>query len=87
MSSPAWGRTEKPHSNRKDWENIKQMLPFIWNSTMDEMEQLGVRILSSPKPGEAFDNELITFLYAGHGLNFEVIETTKRRSIKSNEEM
>ncbi|MBT4195543.1 MAG: ABC transporter ATP-binding protein/permease [Gammaproteobacteria bacterium] len=30
MSSPAWGRTEKPHSNRKDWENIKQMFPFIW---------------------------------------------------------
>ena len=30
MSSPAWGRTEKPNSNRKDWENIKQMFPFIW---------------------------------------------------------
>ena len=30
MASPAWGRTEKPSSNRKDWENIKQMLPFIW---------------------------------------------------------
>ncbi|MCP4076865.1 MAG: ABC transporter ATP-binding protein/permease [Gammaproteobacteria bacterium] len=30
MSSPAWGRTEKPHTNRQDWENIKQMFPFIW---------------------------------------------------------
>ena len=30
MGSPAWGRTEKPHSNRDDWENIKQMLPFMW---------------------------------------------------------
>jgi len=30
MSSPAWGRTEKPHSDRTDWQNIKQMLPFIW---------------------------------------------------------
>lgn len=30
MGSPAWGRTEKPHSNRKDWDNIKQMFPFIW---------------------------------------------------------
>ncbi len=24
------GRTEKPHSNREDWENIKEMFPFIW---------------------------------------------------------
>ncbi len=30
MASPAWGRTEKPNSNRNDWENIKQMFPFIW---------------------------------------------------------
>ena len=30
MGSPAWGRTEKPHSNRDDWENIRQMFPFIW---------------------------------------------------------
>ena len=28
--SSARGRTEKPHSNREDWENIKQMFPFIW---------------------------------------------------------
>ena len=53
------------------------------NSTMDKLEQFGARVLSSPQPGEAFDNELITFLYAGHGLNFELIETGKRRSIKS----
>jgi len=31
MGSPAWGRTSKPHSNRKDWTNIKQMMPFIWD--------------------------------------------------------
>ncbi len=30
MGSPAWGRTERPHTNRDDWENIKQMFPFIW---------------------------------------------------------
>lgn len=30
MASPAWRRTEKPHSNRDDWENIRQMFPFIW---------------------------------------------------------
>lgn len=31
MASALWGRTSKPHSNRKDWYNIKQMLPFIWD--------------------------------------------------------
>lgn len=30
MASAAWGRTSKPHSNRKDWSNIKKMMPFIW---------------------------------------------------------
>lgn len=30
MASAAWGRTSKPHSNRKDWANIKKMMPFIW---------------------------------------------------------
>ncbi len=30
MASPAWGRTEKPHANRDDWHNIRQMFPFIW---------------------------------------------------------
>lgn len=30
MASPAWGRTEKPHSDRNDWQNIRQMFPFIW---------------------------------------------------------
>jgi ATP-binding cassette, subfamily B, heavy metal transporter len=30
MASPAWRRTEKPHSNRDDWQNIRQMFPFIW---------------------------------------------------------
>ncbi len=31
MSSPAWGRTEKPHGDRTDWQNIRRMLPFIWS--------------------------------------------------------
>ncbi len=30
MSSPAWGRTEKPNKNRQDWDNIQEMFPFIW---------------------------------------------------------
>jgi len=31
MASAAWGRTSKPHSNRKDLNNIKKMMPFIWD--------------------------------------------------------
>ncbi len=31
MVSAAWGRTSKPHTNRKDWTNIKKMMPFIWD--------------------------------------------------------
>lgn len=31
MVSAAWGRTSSPHSNRKDWYNIKKMMPFIWD--------------------------------------------------------
>ncbi|MDH3387940.1 MAG: ABC transporter transmembrane domain-containing protein, partial [Gammaproteobacteria bacterium] len=27
---PAFGRTEKEHSNRQDWQNIRAMLPYIW---------------------------------------------------------
>ena len=28
---PAFGRTEKEHSNRQDWDNIRDMLPYIWD--------------------------------------------------------
>jgi len=30
MVAAARGRTEKPHGNRRDWDNIKRMMPFIW---------------------------------------------------------
>jgi ATP-binding cassette subfamily B protein len=28
---PAGGRTEKEHSNREDWRNIRAMVPYIWD--------------------------------------------------------
>ena len=28
---PAFGRTEKEHSNREDWRNIRAMSPYIWD--------------------------------------------------------
>jgi methylmalonyl-CoA/ethylmalonyl-CoA epimerase len=46
-----------------------------------EMELLkgkGLRILTIPQPGEAFENENIAFLFAKHGLNIELIDTSKK---------
>ncbi len=37
---------EKPHNNRKDWNNIKRMLPYIWDFKGRVMLALGCLILS-----------------------------------------
>jgi methylmalonyl-CoA/ethylmalonyl-CoA epimerase len=39
----------------------------------------GARVIAAPAPGEAFDDQLIAFLYLGLGLNIEVIDTDRRR--------
>lgn len=45
------------------------------------LEQLGLRVLAAPAAGEAFDDELIAFGYAGSGLNIELIDTDRRRDL------
>lgn len=49
---------------------------------------LGMRVVAPPQPGEAFEDEPIAFVYAGQGLNVEIIETEKRarrlRSVPSS---
>jgi methylmalonyl-CoA/ethylmalonyl-CoA epimerase len=45
---------------------------------MERMKVLGLRVLAAPQPGEAFENEDIAFVYAGHGLNIELVDTDKR---------
>ena len=45
---------------------------------IDELQKLGCRLITSLQPGEAFDNEKFAFLYAGNGLNIELIYTDKR---------
>lgn len=45
-----------------------------------ELGGRGARLIASPQPGEAFDDHLIAFLYAGLGLNVEVIDTGERRA-------
>lgn len=50
-------------------------------SQLAALEKLGLRVLAQPAPGEAFDEELIAFGYAGSGLNIELIDTDKRRDL------
>ncbi len=45
---------------------------------IDELRGAGFRILAEPEPGEAFENEMIAFIYATQGLNIELIDTDKR---------
>jgi methylmalonyl-CoA/ethylmalonyl-CoA epimerase len=42
------------------------------------LEALGLRVVAPPQPGEAFEDEPIAFVYAGDGLNVEIIDTEKR---------
>ena len=45
-------------------------------SETQRLRSLGLRVLSPPEAGEAFENHQIAFIYAtGIGLNFELIDT------------
>lgn len=48
---------------------------------LSRLNALGMRTLSPPQPGEAFENEPIAFVYAQPGLNVELIDTTKRAGL------
>ena len=50
------------------------------NAQLAELAGRGLRILSAPEPGEAFDDHPIAFGYAGCGLNLELIDTDARRA-------
>lgn len=45
---------------------------------LEQLTAKGARILTMPEPGEAFGNENISFIFAGQGLNIELIDTNKR---------
>ena len=45
------------------------------DSELERLKELGLRILTWPQPGEAFENENIAFIFAKHGLNIELIES------------
>lgn len=50
-------------------------------ASLGECEARGLRVLAAPAPGEAFDDALIAFGYAGLGLNVELIDTDRRRGL------
>ena len=43
-----------------------------------DLKNKGLRLLSPPEAGEAFENEKIVFFYGKHGLNIEIIDTDKK---------
>lgn len=63
-------------------------LCFKCEDVEKELERLsianGVRVLRKPEPGEAFENNKIAFLFAGQGMNVELIDTGKKSAIVEN---
>jgi methylmalonyl-CoA/ethylmalonyl-CoA epimerase len=53
-------------------DNLESQIPILCDK--------GGRLITEPKPGEAFNNNLIAFLYAGNNLNIELIETNIKKS-------
>ena len=63
-------------------------LCFLCDNIEEELLRLkkeGLHLLAPPQPGEAFENENIAFIYAGKGLNIELIDTKKRAQIITDE--
>lgn len=59
-------------------------LCFRCTKIVDEisrLQEMGLRVLAEPQPGEAFENENIVFIYAKQGLNIELIDTDKRAGL------
>ena len=48
------------------------------DSELCRLRAHGVRVLAHPQPGEAFADEKIAFVYAGQGLNIELIDTEEK---------
>jgi methylmalonyl-CoA/ethylmalonyl-CoA epimerase len=48
------------------------------DAELARLHALGLRVIAPPQPGEAFGDERIAFVYAGDGLNIELIDTLER---------
>jgi len=45
------------------------------NLEIQRLKEMGLRIITPPESGEAFENQNIAFVYANFGLNIELIDT------------
>lgn len=51
------------------------------NEKIDELTDKGLRLLTSPRPGEAFNNHNIVFMLAKYGMNVELIDTDEKAGL------
>jgi len=48
------------------------------NDEITRLKSLGLRVITNPQPGEAFENNQIAFLLGNQALNIELIDTHKK---------
>ena len=48
------------------------------NEEVARLKGLGLRVITNPQPGEAFENNQIAFLLGNQALNIELIDTDKK---------
>jgi methylmalonyl-CoA/ethylmalonyl-CoA epimerase len=48
------------------------------NEEISRLKSLGLRVITNPEPGEAFENNQIAFLLGNQELNIELIDTDKK---------
>ena len=72
--SPLWATLKKGEGLHHICFKVEDV-----KAACDDLADRGARILAPPEPGEAFDDNLIAFLYLGVGLNVELIDTDDRR--------
>lgn len=72
--SPLWGFLKRGEGLHHVCFKVAEV-----TAACDAMTAGGARVIAAPAPGEAFDDHLIAFCYAGHGLNVEFIDTDARR--------
>ena len=48
------------------------------NEEITRLKSFGLRVITNPQPGEAFENNQIAFLLGNQALNIELIDTDKK---------
>jgi len=57
------------------------------DTEINNLQKHGLRVITEPQPGEAFNNNMIAFLFAKHGLNIELIDTDiKAKKLYDNDD-